>query len=263
MNLIRLARTPICLSLVAIYALLSGCAANQHTDTKNDPIEGFNRSIYSFNDAIDKAILKPVATGYSHVVPQPARTGVGNFFSNLAYPIVIVNDFLQGKFVQGAEDIQRFVYNSTFGLFGLIDISTPMGLEANKEDFGQTLGYWGVGKGFYVVLPFFGPSTVRDGIGLAVDYQADLLNQHSDIPERNQALALKIIDRRARLLGAERVLEAAALDPYTFTRDAYLQQRASLIRDGIGSSREEDEADSDVAAEPENGYAAPKQLITP
>ncbi|MDA1107479.1 MAG: VacJ family lipoprotein [Proteobacteria bacterium] len=265
MNTIRLAHLPACLGLVAAYALLSGCAINQHTDVKNDPLETFNRTMYSFNDTVDKAVLKPVATGYEYAVPQPARTGVGNFFSNLAYPIVIINDFLQGKFEQGAEDIQRFVYNSTFGLFGLLDVSTPMGLEANKEDFGQTLGYWGVGKGFYLVLPFFGPSTVRDGIGLAVDYQLDLLNQHSDVSARNQALALKVIDQRARLLSAERVLEEAALDPYTFTRDAYLQQRASLIRDGKAAPREEDEEEEDgeTAAEPENGRVPATQLLVP
>lgn len=264
MNRIRLAQVPACLGLLVVYGLLSGCAANQHTDTKNDPLEGFNRSMYSFNDTVDKAVLKPVATGYEHVVPQPVRTGVGNFFNNLAYPIVIINTLLQGKFEQGAEDIQRFVYNSTFGLLGLIDISTPMGLEANKEDFGQTLGYWGVGKGFYVVLPLFGPSTVRDGIGLVVDYQADLLSQHSDVSERNQALALKTIDRRARLSSAERILEAAALDPYTFTRDAYLQQRDSLIRDGQAAPREaEDEADSEPTAEPANGRVPAKQLLVP
>lgn len=262
MNHIRLAHLPASLGLVAAYALLSGCAINPHTDVKNDPLETFNRTMYSFNDTVDKGLVKPVAARYELVVPQPARTGVGNFFSNLAYPIVIINDFLQGKFEQGAEDIQRFAYNSTFGLLGLLDVSTPMGLDAHKEDFGQTLGYWGVGRGFYLVLPFYGPSTVRDGIGLVADYKADLLNQHSDVSERNQALALKIIDRRARLLSAERVLEEAALDPYTFTRDAYLQQRESLIRDGKPAP-EEAEEEGGAAAEPENGRVPAKQLLTP
>lgn len=263
----RIAHLSTRLGCVAVFALLaSGCAVNQHTDPKNDPLEGFNRTMYSFNETVDKGLIKPIAVRYELFVPQPAQTGVGNFFNNLAYPIVIINSFLQGKFEQGAEDLQRFIYNSTFGLFGVLDVATPMGLEANNEDFGQTLGYWGVGRGFYLVLPFFGPSSVRDGVGLYVDVQADLLNHHSDVSERNQAWALKIIDRRARFLGAERVLKAAALDPYVFTREAYLQRRASLIRDGKPAPDEEEEDDDISAEEPmdgeQNGTRA-KQLIAP
>ncbi len=256
MNHIHLAKLASCLGFAAAVMLLPGCAVNQHTDDKRDPLEGFNRTMYSFNETVDKALIKPLAVGYEAAVPQPARTGVGNFFNNLAYPIVIINSFLQGKFEQGAEDIQRFIYNSTFGLLGLIDIATPMGLEAHNEDLGQTLGYWGVGEGFYVVLPLFGPSTLRDGIALYGDAQVDLLNSHSDVAERNQLWGLKIIDRRARFLGAQRILEAAALDPYVFTREAYLQRRGSLIRDGAAAPDEEDDADE--AFDP-----GVKQLIAP
>ncbi|MDP1707942.1 MAG: VacJ family lipoprotein [Gammaproteobacteria bacterium] len=258
MNPIHLAKLTPCLGLAVAFTLLSGCAVNQHTDDKNDPLEGFNRAMYGFNETVDKALIKPLAVGYETAIPQPARTGVGNFFNNLAYPIVIINSFLQGKFEQGAEDLQRFIYNSTFGLAGLIDIATPMGLEANNEDFGQTFGYWGFGRGYYLVLPFFGPSTVRDGIGLYVDAQFDLLQHHSDVAERNQLWAIKIIDRRARFLGAERVLEAAALDPYVFTREAYLQRRDSLIRDGVAAPREEDDDDDEEAFDP-----GAKHLIAP
>lgn len=249
----RLAKLTSCLSLLAIVALLPACATNQHTDDQRDPFEGFNRSMYNFNEAVDKALIKPLAVGYEAAVPEPARTGVGNFFNNLAYPIVIINSFLQGKFEQGAEDIQRFTYNTVFGLFGLIDIATPMGLEAHNEDLGQTLGVWGVGEGFYLVLPILGPSTLRDGIALYGDAQADLLNAHSDVSERNQLWGLKVIDRRARFMGAQRILEAAALDPYVFTREAYLQRRDNLIRNGA-TTLHDDEDDFD----PES-----KQLLAP
>ncbi len=216
--------------------LVSGCAGIQPQQLAEDepvypdPLEGFNRATYAFNDGVEKVILRPVSTGYKAVVPQTARTGVSNFFNNLAYPTVIINAFLQGKFEQGAEDLQRFIYNSTFGLGGLLDISTPMGLRAHSEDFGQTLGYWGVGVGAYIVLPLLGPSTLRDTVGLIPGYYAYLLNHHDKVRGRNALIALRATERRSRLLTASRIVDDQ-LDPYAFVRDAYLQRRESLVND--------------------------------
>ncbi len=216
---------------------LGGCASIQLQQVAEDepavypdPLEGFNRAMYAFNDGVDKVILRPVSRGYKAVVPQTGRTGVSNFFNNLSYPIVIINALLQGKFAQGAEDLQRFIYNSTFGLAGLLDVATPMGLRAHNEDFGQTLGYWGVGGGAYIVLPLLGPSTLRDTVGLVPDYYADLLTHHQEVHERNALIALRTIDQRSRLLTASRIVDDQ-LDPYAFVRDAYLQRRESLVND--------------------------------
>ncbi len=216
---------------------LGGCAsiqprqlAEDEPAVYSDPLEGFNRAMYAFNDGVDKVILRPVSRGYKAVVPQTGRTGVSNFFNNLSYPVVIINALLQGKFAQGAEDLQRFIYNSTFGLAGLLDVATPMGLRAHNEDFGQTLGYWGVGGGAYIVLPLLGPSTLRDTVGLVPDYYADLLTHHQEVRERNALIALRTIDRRSRLLTASRIVDDQ-LDPYAFVRDAYLQRRESLVND--------------------------------
>lgn len=230
-------KRPLILLTLLSAVWLSGCASIQpqalYEDEEPvypDPLEGFNRAMYAFNDGVDKVLLRPVSTGYKAVVPQPARTGVSNFFNNLAYPIVIINTFLQGKFAQGAEDLQRFIYNSTFGLAGLLDVSTPMGLTAHNEDFGQTLGYWGVGGGAYIVLPLLGPSTLRDTVGLIPDYYADALYHYDDVSTRNALIALRVIDRRSRLLTASRIVDDQ-LDPYAFVRDAYLQRRESLVND--------------------------------
>jgi len=230
-------RYPLILLTLLGAMWLGGCASIQPQQMYEDeepvypdPLEGFNRAMYSFNDGVDKVLLRPVSTGYKAVVPQPARTGVSNFFNNLAYPIVIINTFLQGKFAQGAEDLQRFIYNSTFGLAGLLDVATPMGLTAHNEDFGQTLGYWGVGGGAYIVLPLLGPSTLRDTVGLIPDYYADALYHYDDVSTRNALIALRVIDRRSRLLTASRIVDDQ-LDPYAFVRDAYLQRRESLVND--------------------------------
>lgn len=234
MNHGRTLRCSLSLTLAGIVLLSSGCASLQATqaDDPRDPWEGMNRAIYSFNENLDKAVLKPVATGYKKTVPQPLRTGVTNFFSNLAYPTVILNDFLQGKVAQGVDDLMRLLINSSFGLFGLLDVATPAGLPAHSEDFGQTLAVWGAGDGPYLVLPFFGPSTVRDTAGLAVDFQTDLLTHHPEVRERNALWGVKAVDKRANLLSAGRILDQAAVDPYSFTREAYLQKRDSQISDG-------------------------------
>lgn len=214
--------------------LLSGCttlATTQDADDR-DPFEGFNRSIYNFNEGLDNAVLKPVATGYKNTIPQPVRTSVSNFFSNLAYPIVIINDILQGKFKQGISDASRFVANTTFGVLGIFDVATYMDLPAHNEDFGQTFGVWGIGEGPYLVLPLFGPSNPRDGIGLLLDTQADILSYYDSTGGRYAARGLKAVDRRSELLSASRILDQAALDPYVFTRDIYRQRRLNLIHDG-------------------------------
>ena len=210
--------------------LATGCA-HAPADDPNDPFENVNRGIYSFNELADHYAMHPVATGYDKVMPQVARTGVKNFFSNLTYPTVIANDALQLKGQLLAEDFCRFVLNSTFGLAGLIDVATPGGLLEHKEDFGQTLGYWGVGEGWYLMLPFLGPSDNRDLIGRGGDY----FTNPSFYLENEWAgyglTALDLVDFRARLLPADRFLEQQ-LDRYVFVRTAYLQDRQNRAYDG-------------------------------
>ena len=214
--------------LLLVSFILGGCASTHNT---KDPLEPLNRGVYYFNDKVDKAVIKPVAKAYSAVMPEPAKNMVRNFFSNLDDVLVTINDLLQFKFAQAASDGTRFVFNSTFGVFGLFNFADR--LEKHNEDFGQTLGYWGMGSGPYIVIPFLGPSTVRDGAGLYVDSQADLIGQLDHIPTRNQVYATKVINIRAGLLEQEKVLdEAAAMDRYAFIRDAWLQRRQSLVYDG-------------------------------
>lgn len=224
--------------------LLGGCAT---AGDPRDPLEPLNRGIYQFNDAVDKALLKPVASGYRTVVPEVVRTGVNNFFSNIGDILIAANNLLQLKVPEALSDVGRVAVNSTIGIFGLFDPATSMGLEKHNEDFGQTLGRWGVGSGPYLVLPLLGPSSVRDGMGRVVDAHYDpLINSMHDVEERNRVLALRIIDARSRLLDAEKVLDEAALDPYAFVRDAYLQRRLSQVYDGK-PPREEDEENGDTA----------------
>jgi phospholipid-binding lipoprotein MlaA len=231
---------------VAILLSLSllGCATN---GDPRDPLEPLNRGIYKFNDAVDKAVLKPVATGYKEAMPDPVRTAVGNFFSNLDDVLVLLNDLLQFKLDQAASDFSRLVWNTSVGIAGLIDVATPMDLPKRNEDFGQTLGYWGVGNGPYLVLPFLGPSTLRDTVGIAVDAQFDPVTQHTPVAERNSAIAVHSVDNRARLLDAEKVLDEAAIDRYVFLRDAYLQRRRGLVYDG-NPPREKFEDNDDPAS---------------
>ena len=216
--------------LLAATAALAGCATGTNP---RDPLESFNRGVYKVNDALDKAILKPVAKGYRAVVPLPFRGGVSNFFNNLRDVPIAFNGLLQGRFRQAASDSGRFVINSSIGLFGIFDVASNLGLRKHDEDFGQTLGVWGVGSGPYLMLPLLGPSTVRDGSGLVVDF---VTNPATYIFEEGQevwtAFGLRILTLRASLLDAERLLEEAALDRYTFLRDAYLQRRERLIYDG-------------------------------
>lgn len=212
-----------------LSGLLSACA---HTpaDDPSDPLEPFNRGVYKFNRVADRYVLRPVAKGYVQVVPGKARRGVSNFFSNLFYPGTIVNDFLQGKFSQGGRDLARFTVNTTVGLLGIMDIASELGLPANNEDFGQTFGAWGVGEGWYLMLPLLGPSTNRDLVGKVGDWFTDPTNYMNQ--EAQIALAVgNAIDARAGLLDADRLLDDQ-IDPYVFLRTVYLQRRQSLVYDG-------------------------------
>lgn len=218
-------------ALLAAALMLSACATGPNANPR-DPLEPFNRGVYGFNDAVDRAVIKPVAAAYRDVLPSPVRTGVSNFFNNLQDLWSFVNNTLQLKAEGAGNSIVRFGVNTVFGLGGLLDIATEMRIERFNEDFGQTLGHWGVGPGPYVVLPLLGPSTVRDTAALPVDMNGNAASHISDIPVRNSATVLNLVDRRARLLDASKILDEVALDPYTFTRDAFLQRRRSLVYDG-------------------------------
>jgi phospholipid-binding lipoprotein MlaA len=222
-------------SLFLSLLLLSQAAV---AATEEDPWEGFNRSMFTFNDAIDGAVLKPIAKGYKAVTPNPVQKGVSNFFSNLGEIGNITNNLLQGKWDETASSTFRFLINSTAGWFGIFDVASELGLKHYKEDFGQTLGYWGVSSGPYLVLPFFGPSTVRDGSGLAVEYtyidETEALNLSRD--DKLGLMALDVVDTRARLLSAESLIVG---DRYSFIRDVYLQSRAYDVYDGNPPRKEQ------------------------
>jgi len=198
-----------------------------------DPFERYNRLVYSFNEWFDRYILKPVSKGYRAVLPSPIRTGIGNFFNNLREPIVILNDLFQGKFKQALSDTGRFLVNTTVGIGGLFDPATPLGMKRRDEDFGQTLAVWGVGEGPYLVLPFLGPSNLRDSAGLVVDWQIYPPNRLEETSTRDKLLVLEVVEKRSQLLDASDILEqAAGQDPYTFVREAYRQRRRNVVYDG-------------------------------
>ena len=226
-----LIRTAYVLLLLGANILVSSCAGVSAPD-KRDPWESFNRSIYAFNDGFDRAIARPVARTYKNYTPDVVQTGVSNFFSNLNDLVVLINDLLQFKFEQAAQDFSRFAFNTTAGLLGLIDVSSYMGLPKHHEDFGQTLATWGAGNGPYLVLPFLGPSTVRDTTGLVADSYIDPVYSIKDNEARWSAIILRAIDTRASLLEATRLMEKSGIDPYVFMRNAYLQHRENLIYDG-------------------------------
>jgi len=219
------------LTIILVAFALTGCASNRPSNPA-DPLEPINRGIYKFNDTVDKAVIKPVAQGYKAVMPTFARTVVSNFFSNLDDVVVTANDLLQFKLVQCFSDGMRFFVNSTVGVFGLIDVASSGGLNKHNEDFGQTLGKWGIGNGPYLVLPVLGPSTLRDGAGLYADGFASPMYQMENMRARNQTYATKGINRRAELLDQEKILNEAMIDPYDFMREAYLLHRTSQIYDG-------------------------------
>jgi phospholipid-binding lipoprotein MlaA len=236
---------------------LGGCAAPAN---RADPLEPLNRTIFKLNDTMDEAIFKPVAKGYKTAIPKPIRTGVTNFFSNIADVFIAVNNLLQGKPEDAASDVCRVIANTTFGILGIFDVATSFGHEKHDEDFGQTLGRWGFGSGAYLVLPFFGPRTVRDSVGLAVDLKVDPVTNIGHVPTRNTAVAVRTIDTRANLLDVSDILDEAALDRYVFVRNAYLQRRKNLIYDGEPpreSNVEEDEKETNQPS------AEPKQDAKP
>ena len=219
--------------LLITLVMLGGCATVPGEPVAHDPWEGFNRSIYSFNEGVDRAVLKPVAEGYRAITPDVVETGVSNFLSNLGDILVIINDVLQLKVVQAAQDASRFFLNTTVGVFGIFDVATPIGLKKHDEDFGQTLGYWGVESGPYLVLPFLGPSTVRDTGGIVVDYSISPLRDELDDDENTALTVANVVDTRAKLLKAEAVLDAAVIgDKYSYVRDAWLARRANKVHDG-------------------------------
>ena len=223
---------------VAFLSVLTGCAttapgADQSVNRNPaDPLEPFNRSVSRFNDVVDDNVLVPVATAYRRVLPSPVRTGVNNFFGNLGEVWNFANSVAQLKPQASLETLMRFNVNTFFGLGGLLDIATEVGIDRHSEDFGQTLGHWGVPPGPYVVIPLLGPSTLRDTAALPVDVYGDLVAQVSDVPVRNSMYVLRIVDLRSNYLRAGQLLGDAALDKYSFTRDAYLQRRRSDVYDG-------------------------------
>lgn len=217
------------LSLALAALLLVGCA-NTPPDDPADPLEPFNRAMYRFNRTADRVALRPLAKGYSAVTPLPVQRGVGNFFSNLREPVTIVNGLLQAKFSQAASDTGRFLLNSTAGIAGIMDVATAARMRRHDEDFGQTLGSWGFGPGWYLMLPLLGPTNNRDLLGRGGDYYAGIgpyVESSVTIP----ATVSELVDKRAKLLGADSLLDNA-VDEYVFVRTAYLQQRLNKVYDG-------------------------------
>lgn len=215
-----------------LVAGLAGCATGPDANPR-DPLEPFNRGVSQFNDAVDGAVLKPVATVYRDTTPDLIRTGVSNFFGNLRDVWSFVNATLQLKPQAAAENGLRVGVNTVLGFWGVFDIASEMGIERTSLDFGQTLGRWGVPSGPYLVLPIFGPSSIRDAAGFGVETSGDLVSRVNDIPTRNSMYALRAVETRANLLRATSMLEGAALDRYSFTRDIYLQRRQSQIEELI------------------------------
>jgi phospholipid-binding lipoprotein MlaA len=211
-------------------AFSAGCATTG--GDARDPFEGFNRSMYGFNQAVDEAVLKPVSKAYKDGLPEIVQMGVRNFFSNIADIFISVNNLLQGKVIEAANDGLRVAVNTTIGGLGVMDWASEMGLEKHNEDFGQTFGRWGVSDGPYLVWPLFGSSTARDSVGELIDIRVDPVRNHKPVTARNVMYLTRIVSKRADLLDASRILEEAALDKYVFERDAYLQRRRNLIYDG-------------------------------
>ncbi|MBQ5938684.1 VacJ family lipoprotein [Massilia sp. AB1] len=247
----RTARRASALAAVAAMLALTGCAST--ATNPQDPLEGYNRAVFSLNDAVDRTVLKPTATVYKDYTPGPVQTGVNNFFGNLSDAWSGVNNLLQGKGQAGMGDLTRFAFNSTFGLLGVLDIASEAGIPKHNEDFGQTLGVWGVPSGPYLMLPLLGPSTVRDTAALPADIGADIWKYKQPDNWRNIGNAVRVVDKRATLLDATSLLEDAALDRYDFIRDGYMQRRQSQVYDGNPPQAAEDkdaDANSQVVPQP-------------
>ena len=250
-------------SALLLTALFSGCATMPGEKDLRDPWESMNRSVYKFNDSVDKAVLKPAAQAYRFVTPKFVRIGVTNFFSNIYDVSVFFNDLFQGKGERAVADAGRVIINTTFGIGGLIDVAGATGNPKRNEDFGQTLGVWGMGPGPYWVLPLLGPSTTRDASGRVVD---TFLTPSTYIVKNTGARvglsALEAVNIRARLLDTEQVLEeAGAVDRYSFLRDAYLQRREVLIYDGNPPKKEGDDEDFVFDDEVAPEKPAPKDAV--
>ncbi len=249
------------IGILAIVFLLSGgllgCASTG--GSPQDPLEPLNRAIFGFNEKLDEAVLQPVARGYRAALPQMVRTGVGNFFGNIEDVWIGINNILQGKVADGVQDLARCVFNTTFGLLGVVDASTDFNLPKHSEDFGQTLGRWGLDSGPYLVLPLFGPSSVRDGVGFLVDMKADPVRNLSHVPSRNALYATRTINTRARLLDIGRIAEEAALDKYRFIRESYFQRRRSQVYDGDPPRRRES-SELEIGEEPRQVEYSPDNV---
>lgn len=237
-----------------ILVVLSGCATTIFHPA--DPLEKLNRKVFAFNKDVDNAILKPIAKTYKAVTPEPVDQGVTNFFNNLGEVVVIANDLLQLKFKRATSSAGRLLVNSTAGLLGVVDVASQVGLSKSEEDFGQTLGHWGIGNGPYLVLPFLGPSSIRDTLGMGIDILFDPRSYTTHAETRRLLLktgTFRLVDTRADLLGIETILKEAALDEYAYIRDAYLQRRDHLVYDGqLPKKKQEtlDELFNDVREEP-------------
>jgi phospholipid-binding lipoprotein MlaA len=246
--------------LLLLVSALVGCStlreARGGPGQRLDPWENWNRKVFAFNEGLDEKVLEPVATFYSNLVPQLVRQGVDNFFGNAADGWSAINNFLQGKIVLGFQDSIRVGTNTLFGILGLFDVASEMGIERHNEDFGQTLGHWGVGAGAYVVWPVLGPSTVRESMALPLDIAASPALLFNDGAAKYSITALRLVNARANLLAASRMLDDIALDKYSFIRDAYLQRRRSLVLDG-----EEPPTDPADAPEPSNPPASAASAV--
>ncbi len=240
--------TPLRLAAAGLMlALLQGCATGPNANPA-DPLEPFNRTVFNFNDGVDRVVLKPVATVYRDALPSQVRTGVTNFFGNISDVWSLVNNVLQLKPKEAVETLARVGVNTIIGLGGVLDVATDLNLPKHKQDFGLTLGYWGVGSGAYIVLPLLGPSSVRDTLGTVVDFKGDLVSSSNNVPVRNTLGTLRIVNRRSELLGPAEVLEQAALDKYSFTRDVYLQRRRSQTNGGKPEVEERYDLPEDATA---------------
>jgi phospholipid-binding lipoprotein MlaA len=248
-------RTALVLGLLSL-TLFAGCAS---TNNPRDPLEPLNRAVYQFNDALDKVALKPIATVYREVLPDFVVTGVTNFYNNLYDILTALNNLLQGKVADAASDVGRIAMNSTIGLAGLIDVATEVGLEKHKEDFGQTLGRWGIGDGPYLQIPFFGPSSFRDAVGSFADFKVDPIRWiwRDHMRTRNSLWGLYFVNLRANLLDSTKILDEAALDPYEFQRDAYLQRRRNLVYDGNPPPQKDEEDLPELKTKPRTEFDEP------
>jgi len=239
-----------------MLGLFSGCAS---TGVAKDPLEGYNRAMFAFNDGVDRAILRPVAQGYVDIVPGTLRTGVSNFYGNIADVFIAVNNLLQGKLPEAAGDVGRVAVNTTMGLLGVIDFASDFGLEKHDEDFGQTFGRCGIGDGPYVMLPILGPRTMRDAFAQILDSTTDPVIQLDDVPLRNSLVVMRAVSDRSEYLAADKIVQEAALDRYAYIRDAYLQRRRNRVYDGNPPRL----VDDDAQIEMPHRYAALQMGVTP